>query len=162
VLQTKRGKKARSLTEAEYVAVMKYFVAVVQLVYNLHGNEFPHGSPVWACDHAPWHSKSAHAQIGLTVGQRLPVPPRSPDFQKPIEHCFGVMSKKFQNVLYSTDYNDLHTVGQYKACLKGIFQSLTKEHIRKDVASLKQLYKVVMKSRATGGVEGDWPPSKYT
>jgi hypothetical protein len=101
--------------------------------------------------------------IGITNANTWPVPAKSPDFQKVIEHVFGIMSNRFQDKLYSTDYEELHKAADYKRCVESMFyHELTKNSVQKVGASLKDLYAVVMKPESEGGVAGGWPPDKYT
>jgi hypothetical protein len=167
-MQTKRGYQARSITEGEFTDIMQHFKNCADLAVILKPELFGEQQPIYAFDHAPWHMSAVKnnklSAIGITAAQLLPVPPRSPDFQKVIEHVFGFMTQQFQQKLYSTAYDDLHTAAQYRNYVKDelFMQKVTKDQINKDVRSLKQLYKVVKSSIEEGGVAGGWPAEKFT
>jgi hypothetical protein len=162
-VQTLNNRPAKGLTSNEFADVMAHFKKLADLAYVIKRSEFPVGGPLFAFDHAPWHRIENLKEKGFTDQEIFPVPARSPDFQKTIEHIFAYMTKKFQDKLYETDYSELHTAQQYREYVVTMFQDeVTKLQIKKDVASLKYLYDIVRKSKADGGVDGGWPPSKYT
>jgi hypothetical protein len=151
------------VTEAEFLDIMKDFKQKAEAVEHLHPDIFELGGPLYALDHAPWHDSADLGPLGITPDDLLPVPRRSPDFQKVIEHVFGWMHKKFQQKLYTTQFDDMHTAIQYRNYVIFLFaHELTKEHIQNDVDTLKDLYNIVLKSKSEGGCAGGWPPQQYT
>jgi hypothetical protein len=162
-LQTKKkGTKAKSITTKEFEDVMRHFAEKAENVQDAFSSYFDGQGPFFAFDHATWHTAADLTPIGILEQHLHPVPVGSPDFQKPIEHCFGWLAKKFQDKLYTTSVAELSTPAQYRQCVYSLFHSIPTMYIKKDIRSLKSLYNVVMTSRAHGGVDGDWPPKQYT
>jgi hypothetical protein len=163
LLQTKKdGKNAKSVTSKEFEAIMKHFMEKAETVAEVFSDYFEGQEPLFAFDHASCHDAADLASIGLLEDQLHPVPVCSPDFQKPIEHVFGRLAKQFQNLLYNKSMAELGTPAQYRNAVLSIFESMPTMHIKHDVKSLRNLYRVVKTPTAHGGVEGDWPPQEYT
>ena len=121
------------------------------------------GEPLYSFDHASIHNMEMLEQLGITSGvdgNRVPLPARSPDMHKVIEHVFGILEGGMQALLH--DDPSLTKGAQYAAALRNLFRAIiTQQSIEKDVRSLMPLYGLLHKSKNAGGVEGDWPPAKF-
>lgn len=84
---------------------------------------------------------------------RVPLPPRSPDMHKVIEHIFGHLTTQMNASLAKDD--QLKGVAKYKAELERLFHAYPTKSVKKDVLSLPKTYAEIVK------VQGDWPPSKF-
>lgn len=96
--------------------------------------------PVFSYDNWSGH-KAASQKLGLVEGdeQRAPVPPRSHDIHKVIEHCFNTTAYKFGNKLWLAVRED--EVEVYKKIVEDImFHEISVESVQKDVVSLKATY----------------------
>lgn len=155
-MQTLKQQAAKGPTAQEFTDVMKGFKKRAEDINRKHDL----GDPVYSFDNARIHDMSLLETIGIDGSDRAPLPARSPDMHKVIEHVFGTLEGAMQRELH--DRPDLCTAEQYKATLERLFRSLiTAQSVRKDISSLKDTYDVIRKSRDEGGVEGGWPPSMY-
>lgn len=118
------------------------------------------GDPVFSFDNATIHDMEVLEEVGITWENRVPLPPRSPDMHKVIEHVFGTLEGAMQEALHED--HSLTRGREYAALLRTLFkQRITALSIQKDIRSLYPLYDMLHKSKAEGGVEGDWPPAKF-
>ena len=155
-MQTLKKQAARGPTAREFTDVMK----VVKRKAEKINREAGLGPPVYSFDNAPIHDMALLEVIGITGNDRAPLPARSPDMHKVIEHVFGTLEGAMQNLLHEDP--SLSTAPQYKAALVKLFRSvITAESVQKDIRSLRSTYDIIHKSRDAGGVEGGWPPSRY-
>lgn len=155
-MQTLKRQAAKGPTGQEFKDVMRRFKKTAEEINEEHGL----GEPVYSFDNAPIHDMTLLESIGIDGSDRAPLPARSPDMHKVIEHVFGTLEGAMQQELH--DDPGLCTAKQYKAVLQRLFKSkITAESVRKDIKSLAGTYNVIRKSRDEGGVEGGWPPSRY-
>ena len=147
---------AKGPTRTEFKDVMRQFKKRAEDINEEHGL----GDPVYSFDNAPIHDMTLLEEIGIHGSDRAPLPARSPDMHKVIEHVFGTLEGAMQRELHINP--KLSSAKQYKAVLERLFWSvITAESVRKDISSLKGTYDAIRKSRDEGGVEGGWPASMY-
>lgn len=84
-----------------------------------------------------------------------PQPRYAPDFNKPIEHVFGWMSRAFKK--WVTGIKEKISPGRAWKKLQQIFYSASPKGLDKDVLSLPRTWRHVATPRAKGGSGGDWP-----
>lgn len=48
--------------------------------------------------------KGGYSQLNITKGHRITVPPYSPDFQQPVEHCFGRLKQDLVAAMYKVGW----------------------------------------------------------
>ena len=155
-MQTKKQQAAKGPTGGEFLDIMKVFKKHAEKINIEYGLE----DPVYSFDNAPIHDMSLLETIGIQGTDRAPLPARSPDMHKVIEHVFGTLEGAMQRELHADP--GLCTAEQYKKVLVRLFnENITAESVRKDISSLKGTYDMIRKCRDAGGVEGGWPPSKY-
>jgi hypothetical protein len=108
-------------------------------------------------------------RMGLTEGERVPLPTYSPDMHKPIEHTFQRLERNLWASIYSRGGVNSGITLQQRA--GELFWALPAEHIRRDIDSLPFLYKLISTPAGTQfmgadghyhtGVGGDWAPRAY-
>ena len=91
------------------------------------------------------------------TNNKLPLPPHSPDLNKPVEHAFNTIKSRWRDLLLLD--SKILKPQEYMDRLQCIYKELvTDESIQKDVHSLKQTYRWVGKTLEQGGSEGHYPP----
>lgn len=126
--------------------------------------------------------QQAASSCGLHRGDRIHLPPYSPDMHKVVEHAIGNLKREVYNRLYQEHY--LLTSQQVQQIVRDIFYcrdpdpktaaALKKDYIdsiRKDSDDLHYTYKVISMEQGTEwlgedkqihrGVGGNWPPARY-
>ena len=156
-MQTLKKQAAKGPTAKEFLNVMRRFTRQAEKVNREHGLE----DPLYSFDNASIHDVALLSEeMDFDGNDRVPLPPRSPDMHKVIEHVFGTLEGAMQKKLH--DNPGLCTAEQYKKVLEKLFRKvITADSVRKDIKSLKGTYDMIRKCRDAGGVEGGWPPSKY-
>ena len=152
------GAVAKGPTCEEFEDVMSIINAKAKLVvvnnpgvFGIGGSSRP---PLFSFDNPPIHQKAMLSRAGIKADQRVPLPPRSPDMHKVIEHCFGILSRAMNTSLLTNPA--IKSVEQYKAEIERLFYScITRESIQADVMSLVETY-----SSIAGPAEGGWPPAR--
>ena len=91
----------------------------------------------------------------LNETNRAPLPPKSPDMHKVVEHCHGLIWHHFQQFLLSLD--DLKKpIAYFIVALEDIFyHNVTAESIMKDTRSLRSTYQAIIEAK------GAYPDKKY-
>jgi len=114
---------------------------------------------VW--DNAPVHKAGdvfKGTGLKFTV---LPVPPRSHDFNKVVEHVINILKAEANK--YFNDHPEIRDVEEIKKHFEMLFLEVIKRpSVRKDIASLRKTYDIVACSKKRGGVAGGWPSKKYS
>ena len=155
-MQTLKRQAAKGPTSREFLDVMRGFQRRAEDINRSHGL----GDPIFSFDNAPIHDMSLLGELGISGLDRAPLPARSPDVHKVIEHVFGTLEGAMQKELHNDP--QLCSAQEYKAVLVRLFKSvITPESVRKDIRSLRETYDVIRKCADEGGMEGGWPPSKY-
>lgn len=120
----------------------------------IFGTESNPRAPLFSFDNPPIHQKAVLARAGIKPEQRVPLPPRSPDMHKVIEHCFGILSRAMNTSLLCNSH--IKSIGQYRAEIERLFYScITPESVQADVKSLSATYDCI-----AGSAQGGWPPAK--
>lgn len=158
LLQTKgpHAHPAKSVTQAEFVDIMKEFVAAAQAVAaqpKWRAATLGVGGPQYSFDGASAHwSVDALEELGIVGDVRFPLSPKSPDMHKVIEHVFGRLKKVFREWLYH--YPAPRDARAYMEKVEHLFwhdPDMAGAHvIRKEVESLRATYDKVVEYK--GGV----------
>lgn len=110
--------------------------------------------PVYSFDNWSGHKQAAEAlHLDVKEGTRAPLPPKSPDMHKVIEHVFNTVQNEFGKRLWM--HPGEHDMSTYLAVLEDIlFNFITVESVRKDIDSLPKTYEHIMTPVASGGRGG--------
>lgn len=102
----------------------------------------PDKPPLFCYDNASIQGRANYQRMGFSYHQRVRIPVKSPDFNKPIEHVFHQIKDKLRERLYE---NILPVDGQLvQQWVRDIWQNeITARSIAKDVASLDKTYLAV-------------------
>lgn len=163
LLQTK-GKKphpARSVTQAEWEDIMVEFMAAANKVAatpewkELTGGR---GGPRYSFDGASAHwSVEILERLGIVGDVRFPLPAKSPDMHKVIEHVFGRLKPQFRDWLYH--HPAKREVAAYMAEVERLFWKVPavagKDVIDGDVQSLHGTYEKVIAAKG-GEIPKPW------
>jgi len=155
-MQTKKGTAAKGPTAEEFLHVMTYFKSEAMEVARKHPHVFGRAALTgdiklkFSFDNLPIHKDPSLGQLEI---EKVPLPPRSPDMHKVIEHIFGTLTRAM-NLSLATDPT-LNTTAKYKAELERLFAAITPESVRKDVESLPATFKCI-----ADDVKGGWPPAR--
>ena len=150
------GSVAKGPTCEEFEDVMIVVNAKAKQVAErnpkVFGSERSSRLPLFSFDNPPIHQKANLSRADVKAEQRVPLPPRSPDMHKVIEHCFGILSRAMNEKLLED--SSIKSIDQYKAVIESLFYScITQESIQADVVSLVDTYKYIARKSA-----GGWPP----
>ena len=154
-MQTKKGTVARAPTTDEFLHVMEYFKEKAMEVKTKFPHIFSKRGPLrFSFDNPPIHNTCPLSTIGIEPEHRAPLPPRSPDMHKVIEHIFGTLTNAMNESLASDP--ELKGVTKYKEKLEELFMHrITPNSVSKDVKSLKSTYDEIIR------LGGDWPSAKF-
>lgn len=110
--------------------------------------------PLFSFDNPKIHEVADLSRAGISrQAQRVPLPPRSPDMHKVIEHCFGILSRAMNTSLMNDP--SINSIQAYKAEIVRLFHTcITPQSIQADVASLIETYSYIAKQ-----ADGGWPPA---
>jgi hypothetical protein len=110
--------------------------------------------PVYSFDNWSGHEQAVQAlHLDLKEGTRAPLPAKSPDMHKVIEHVFNTVQNEFGKRLWL--HPGKHEMSTYLAVLEDIlFNFITVESVRRDVESLPRTYDHIMTPVADGGRGG--------
>ena len=151
------GAVAKGPTCEEFEDVMGIVNSKAKLVAlknpGIFGSEESPRPPLFSFDNPPIHQNAMLSRAGIKPAQRVPLPPRSPDMHKVIEHCFGRLTREMNTSLLSNP--SIKSIEQYKAEIERLFYSkITRESIQAGVVSLVDTYTYIK-----GPAQGGWPPS---
>lgn len=119
---------------------------------------------LYSYDNATVHTSADLGRVGIDAalypeGQRLPLPAKSPDMHKVVEHVHANLASKFRAWHYANASEDL-TMLDYRAHMERLFLAeITAQSIAKDVATLHKTYDAIRLPVNQGGVYGGWPAS---
>ena len=160
VLQTIKGGEARRLTMQEFQQrVLKPLVPKWKQEAKEDPDTFQSGI------YLVWDNATVHKAGDVFKGtglkfKVLPVPPRSHDFNKVVEHVLNTLKAAANN--YFNDHPEIRDVEEIKKHFERLFfEVIKRSSVRKDIASLRKTYDIVARSVKRGGVAGGWPPKKY-
>ena len=152
------GALAKGPTSEEFEDVMHIINEKAIQVVQRHPRVFGKGGsrePLFSFDDPPIHQTADLSRAGIKRSQRVPLPARSPDMHKVIEHCFGIVSRAMNKSLLRN--SSIRSIEDYKAELQRLFFTcITQEGIAKDVDSLVHTYQSI----ASKDIEGSWPPKE--
>lgn len=116
-------------------------------------NEYPELSSadfLWSMDNATSHKHP----LPQVHGRQIPLPPRSPDLHKVVEHAIGRIKRKFK--IWMRTHPGSPTVGTAWKELKEIARAqCTPDIITRDVDSLRGTYISVLSAK------GLYPPKQF-
>lgn len=92
-------------------------------------------------------------RAGISPADRVPLPPYSPDMHKVIEHAHSNLQQIFKQMI--RDNSNIKTPVGYEYALRRAAKQLSKESIARDVQSLPETYKAIIKEG------GKWPAKKF-
>jgi len=105
--------------------------------------------PLFSFDN--WAGHNTAAELGIMEGgNRVPLPPGSPDMHKVIEHIFNRLANAFGRELWLYARED--DVEVYCDVVQKILFSMDVRSIRKDIRSLQDTYQSIIQSG------GAWAP----
>lgn len=91
----------------------------------------------------------------ITATNRAPLPPKSPDMHKVVEHCHGIIVAQFQQFLLRQKDLDKPMSFYTKALKKIFYTHITAKSVMADVKSLRATYKAIIAAK------GGYPNKKY-
>ena len=145
---------AKGFSSAEFKDVLTHFrehaYEVMERACDWDQALISKRKPIFSYDNWSGH-KAASQKLGLVEGdeQRAPVPPRSHDIHKVIEHCFNTTAYKFGNKLWLAARDDDPQV--YMDIVEDImFNEVTVKSVQLDVLSLFATYHDILSK------DGDW------
>lgn len=124
--------------------------------------------PLYIYDTVALQQNAKYAPMGFDRAQHVATPAHSPDFNKPIEHCWNQIKRKLLDKVYHS-HKVLLTAALARQWVLEAWNSITLESVRKDVESLKDTWLIVKsrlgvevitsKNEKIQGSGGDYPPS---
>lgn len=146
-LQTKKGKKAESVTSMEFEQW------IGQLWQKLHTRRYQRKLPAGvsyklAFDNAGVHKGANLQQFGIQAGDILHTPPYSSDMQKVVEHAHANLYHGMQDWLLQPEQQNRGKlpIEDCKAKHDALFYNMT-EAIQKDVLSLPATYDEIIQKQ---------------
>lgn len=158
LLQVKSGARyAKGPSSAEFRDIMDAFVLEAEHVmaraceFNQH--KVDKMRPVYSLDNWTGHFQALN-DLGFVEGdaQRAPVPARSHDIQKPVEHIFNTTAYQFGHKLWMCNKDD--DVDYYMEVLEDILFEIPVGDIQRDILSLNATYHNILERG------GDWADKK--
>lgn len=124
--------------------------------------------PLYVYDNVALQKGAQLSDIGLAWHQHVTTPAHSPDFNKPIEHCWNHIKRQLLNRIYSS-YDVELTPALAQQWVGEAWESITVASVDKDVKSLKDTWAIIKadlgvevvtsKNEKIQGSGGDYPPS---
>jgi hypothetical protein len=139
--QTKKGKKAKSTVEQEFVDVMKILVQKATAECDDKGT-----TPFFVYDNNSTQAKAKPRVMGMGAGQYLSITPNSPDFNKPVEHTFHQIKKKLHNKMYAHSGEAL-TPEMAQHWVLEAFEAVKTTSLHKDIHSMPDTWSIVSKRK---------------
>lgn len=158
-LQTRTGKIARAPTAKEFETLfVKEVHPKIKEIVNANPLVFGEDGWLLSMDNEKIHGtgwKQIKQELNLDESKRLPLPAKSPDMHKVIEHVMAIIKSEFRKELGRLP-NERLTAQGYCDLLKNIFDNkITKTGVMRDVESLVDTYKAIVARK------GGWPDKKY-
>jgi hypothetical protein len=128
----------------------------------------PEATPLYIYDTVALQQNAKYAPMGIDHTQHVKTPAHSPDFNKPIEHCWNQIKRKLLDRVYR-ERNVSLTPALARQWVLQAWNSITLDSVRRDVESLKDTWLIVKsrlgvevitsKNEKIQGCGGDYPPS---
>lgn len=125
-------------------------------------------TPLYVYDNVALQKNAKLSDMGLTRHQHVQTPQHSPDFNKPIEHCWNQLKNKLLSRIYQ-EYDAQLTPAMAQQWVKEAWDQITVASVKKDVESLKDTWLIIKtplgqtvmtsKREQIEGSEGDYPSS---
>lgn len=162
-LQTKEGATAKATVQEEFEDVMAILHEKATTACAARGT-----TPLYIYDNVALQHNARYTKMGFKAADHMKTPAHSPDFNKPVEHIFNQIKTKLLNKLYH-EYDTPLTPERARELVLDAFDSITKESIQLDIASLTDTWRIVaadagdtvdtMKNEKIPGADGDYPCS---
>lgn len=143
---------AKSFTAAEVRDVMEGFrdIAVSVMEEACGGNqvEIQNNQPIFSLDNASVHNDLEDI-TGVGPFQRAPLPPRSPDMHKVIEHLFNTLQYKLHRILLPAICQDYARNPEafppmfWVDVVEAVLKDVTVDSIRADIMTLPDTYQYI-------------------
>lgn len=128
----------------------------------------PNIEPLYIYDNVATQSTAVYRAMGFRKNQHVATPEHSPDFNKPIEHCWNQIKQKLLRRVYES-YDVVLTPAMAQQWVLEAWYSITQPSVEKDVKSLIDTWLIVKtrlgvdvttsKHHKIAGSGGDYPPS---
>lgn len=125
-------------------------------------------TPLYIYDNVALQKGAKMRDMGLTCHHHVKTPAHSPDFNKPIEHCWNQLKQKLLTMVYQACDVRL-TPAMAQQWVQDAWDSITIVSVKKDVESLKDTWLIIKtpagqtvltsKRQPIEGSEGDYPSS---
>lgn len=102
----------------------------------------PNIKPLYIFDNVALQAYASYQEMGIKWHQHVKTPGHSPDFNKPIEHCWNQIKRKLLNRVYES-YDVMLTPALAQQWVVEAWNSITQESVKKDVESLKDTWLIV-------------------
>lgn len=118
--------------------------------------------PTYVLDQPNIHKAVRWDRLGQDAGHPVVAaeqPPRSPDFNRAVEHFHSALKREFRESLRHIEVE--HSLQGYwqllEQCAKRCY---SQDAVRRDVATLPELWAWVASTDPQHGSAGDWPPRR--
>lgn len=164
-LQTKKGKKARRTTTAEFEMLMQVMQMYARVkLFQSHGL-----NALFSWDNAGHQSVADLASMRLCSWEHVPLAAYMPDGHKVIEHTFNRLKGALWNSI--AEEGPITTGAEAQDRIERLFFEMPPEHFLRDAGDLPLTYQYIATDAGvhfTGpenldhvGVGGDWAPTTH-
>jgi transposase len=98
--------------------------------------------PLFVYDNVALQKTANYGAMSIERTQHVQTPPHSPDFNKPIEHCWNQIKSKVLSKLYRA-YDVELTAALAQQMVQEAWNEIKRDSIRRDVESLKDTWLIV-------------------
>lgn len=144
-MQRVDGEVAKTMTAAEFTAVMGKLQAEVEAACRDHPEAFPIGHPVYSLDNAKPHKRWQDSQPAERLNR---IPANSPDIHKVVEHPLKPFKERWYRE-FTLD-RSLTTAQSCMALASEILHRTTPASIEKDMETLPATFASIINNK------GDW------
>ena len=147
-----KAKYARGPTQREFQVVMKHFLKEAEKKAHQHVLEHPN-SPleqgfIWSYDNPRIHDADL-SELGITEDNRAPLPPRSGDMHKVIEHVHARLCRAMGEWV-ARNPNVTSRPAMMRKFQDMFFDVITPASVSADVASLPELWRWIKDNGGDG------------
>jgi transposase len=164
------GAKAKAMVREEFIDTMKCLDARCKAALAQATGD-PTITPLYVYDNVALQKGAKMSDMGLSRHQHVETPQHSPDFNKPIEHCWNQLKKKLLTKVYQA-YDAVVTPELAQTWVLEAWNEIDRAAVARDVKSLEDTWSIIKtpsdqtfltsKKEKINGSEGDYPPSaKY-